>query len=207
MSVVRESAIRPLLDIVKALPLALLATASLVIFMERLIHMTEMEVVETPDVRIEDPIWKEPITEIVYDKALPKKPEPIDPPPEVPPTVVEVDPGHGIVIPVDKGGFKLDVKPGISFSANMPIAQYLGAASYPSGALRRGIEGYVDVMFDVTEFGGTDNIEVLAALPEGVFEGAAIKAVSSWRFRPKTVDDKPVRFEGMRKRVRFEMEK
>jgi protein TonB len=55
---------------------------------------------------------------------------------------------------------------------------------YPSGALRNGIEGWVEMDFTVTANGTVKDIEVRAAEPPGVFDAAAVKSVSQWRYSP-----------------------
>jgi TonB family protein len=52
----------------------------------------------------------------------------------------------------------------------------------------RRMSGWVELRFRVTTNGQTDNIEVVAAEPDNLFEKAAIKAVSKWRFKPVYVD-------------------
>lgn len=191
----------------QVIPLAALITFALLIFMERLIHMTDMVVDEVPALDFGDIHWEEPITEDHIDKKVIERPQE---PPEIPeaPTT-ESEPGGEIEyqLPTNPISVLRDGPLQISMNADMPIPQYLAAPRYPSAAIRRELEGYVDVIFDVTEFGGTDNIRIIAAEPEGVFETAAIAAVKRWRFQPKTVDDKAVYFEGMVRRVRFEMQK
>jgi len=51
---------------------------------------------------------------------------------------------------------------------------------YPSSA--SGIEGFVDVSFTVTALGRVENATVTAAEPKGVFEQAALAAISRWRY-------------------------
>jgi len=63
---------------------------------------------------------------------------------------------------------------------------------YPYKAARRGIEGWVRVAFDVTATGSVDSVEVIESDPPGVFDKAAIRAVYSWRFKPRMVDGKAV---------------
>ncbi len=58
----------------------------------------------------------------------------------------------------------------------------------PSRYASRRMSGWVELRFRVTTNGRTDNIEVLAAEPHNLFEKAAIKAVSKWRFKPVYVD-------------------
>jgi len=59
---------------------------------------------------------------------------------------------------------------------------------YPSGAVRRNVEGWVDLQFVVTEDGATRDIAVVAAEPDGVFDEAAAAAVATYRYRPFELD-------------------
>ena len=64
---------------------------------------------------------------------------------------------------------------------------------YPPEAARRGIEGQVVVRYDVTAEGNVTNAAVVGAVPPGVFEEAALRAVRSWRFRPSVEHGKRIR--------------
>ncbi len=55
---------------------------------------------------------------------------------------------------------------------------------YPRSALANGIEGWVDLAFDVTTEGKVANAAVVNASPRNVFDGAAKNAVSRMRFQP-----------------------
>ncbi len=59
---------------------------------------------------------------------------------------------------------------------------------YPRQAERRGIEGWVDVQFTVTAEGEPTELVVIAAEPEGVFDGSALEALASARFEPYSED-------------------
>ncbi len=60
---------------------------------------------------------------------------------------------------------------------------------YPMRAAAAGVEGWVEVQFEVTVTGQPDNLRVLAAQPAGVFDGAALAAIKRARFTPaKTAD-------------------
>ena len=63
---------------------------------------------------------------------------------------------------------------------------------YPYKAARRGIEGWVRVAFDVTATGTVENVEVIESEPPGVFDIAATRAVSRWRFKPRMVNGEAV---------------
>lgn len=58
------------------------------------------------------------------------------------------------------------------------------APRYPSRALKNGVEGWVQVTFDIAPSGKPVDIKVVAAEPEGTFNDAAVKSVEKWRFSP-----------------------
>ncbi len=108
------------------------------------------------------------------------------------------------------GGTPVIAKPPITgnfdFSGQMvPIIRI--APQYPQAAIARGIEGYVDIIFDVTALGTTDNIRIIAAVPSNVFNRSVIKAVSGWKYKPNIVNGAAVRTPDVKDRVRFNMEK
>jgi TonB family protein len=55
---------------------------------------------------------------------------------------------------------------------------------YPSKALKSAIEGSVDLEFTIAENGSVRDVKVRGADPPGVFEQAAISALSQWRYQP-----------------------
>ncbi len=69
---------------------------------------------------------------------------------------------------------------------------YAADPVYPAAALRSGVEGWVELMFTITETGAVVDIEVVDARPSGVFEAAATEAVGHWRFRPRLANGQPV---------------
>ena len=60
-------------------------------------------------------------------------------------------------------------------------------AAYPAAAREQGIEGYVVVRYDVTVDGVVTNVSVVESEPPGVFDEAAVAAVTAWRFAAPTV--------------------
>jgi protein TonB len=63
---------------------------------------------------------------------------------------------------------------------------------YPPSALQNRVEGWVELMFTITETGTVRDIEVVDAQPRGVFESAATQALGNWRFRPRLANGQPV---------------
>lgn len=77
---------------------------------------------------------------------------------------------------------------------------------YPQKAIARNIEGYVVVEFSVTKYGTTEDIRVVEAQPESIFDQAAIRATSRSKYKPQIVAGKPVAVTGVQKMFRFEFE-
>jgi TonB family protein len=63
---------------------------------------------------------------------------------------------------------------------------------YPEAARAQGIEGRVEVNFTVNSSGAVEAPTVTASSPEGVFDQAALAAVSRWRYAP-IAEDAPAR--------------
>ncbi len=63
---------------------------------------------------------------------------------------------------------------------------------YPAAALQNRIEGWVELMFTITESGAVSDVEVVDAQPRGIFESAATQAVGNWRYRPRFTNGQPV---------------
>lgn len=62
---------------------------------------------------------------------------------------------------------------------------------YPKRALRRNIEGWVDIEFTVSATGEVSEIEIIGVEKTGYFEKAARQAVTQWRFEPQVFRDQP----------------
>ena len=63
---------------------------------------------------------------------------------------------------------------------------------YPRAAQRRNTTGWVDLGFTVGRDGSVHSIEIIDSMPNTVFDEAATKAVSQWRFDPVVENGKPV---------------
>lgn len=189
----------------QVMPMAMGVTLGLFILMERLISTEYPQVVEEPTVPLPEVHWKEPPKVEVINKKI-EKPVPPELDPPAPPERRIVDNLPRIEIP--KLAVVKEVPTGASgMGYRMPVPQVMVSPKYPMSAINREIEGYVDVKFDITANGVPENIAVLNASPEGVFESSAISAVARWRYLPQLDDGKPVPFRGMTQRLRFEMGK
>ena len=90
-------------------------------------------------------------------------------------------------------------------SAYLPLVKV--DAEYPTRAKKRGIEGSVTMEFTVTETGSVEDLVVIESDPPGVFDRAAIQAASKFKYRPKVSDGSPMRVEGVKHKIVFELEK
>lgn len=77
---------------------------------------------------------------------------------------------------------------------------------YPEAALRKNIEGWVDVSYVVTAEGKVTTVKVLDSDPPGVFDNAATRALSRMRYRPMKQGGKPIAV-GTKLRIAFRMAK
>ncbi len=196
---------RPEVSLVKSVLCASAMTFSLLYFMHLLIDAGTLEA----------PVYIAPIAPIIAEhetieevkkETKPNPPEDTVEPPPVAPRELEK------YTPTD-GGFTTDLgyrQPqitgggGIKLAAGGLVQQVMVPPTYPSRALTRGIEGYVDVQFEVTAMGSTQQVVVLRSDPEGVFERAATRAVKRWKYLP---DEERTQVEILQERIRFAIEK
>lgn len=61
---------------------------------------------------------------------------------------------------------------------------------YSRGAIAKGIRGFVEIIFDVTQDGNTTNIRVLKS-SNPIFNRDSIVSVRRWKYLPKLVDGQP----------------
>lgn len=111
--------------------------------------------------------------------------------------------------PVESVPMEMDVQTGDMFSMEDLDAPLTTLARippvYPLRAKRRGIEGWVKVEFMVDEKGDVSQVNILGAVPEGMFEESVIRCVKSWKFKPGTIGGFPVKTRAETV-IRFELE-
>lgn len=56
---------------------------------------------------------------------------------------------------------------------------------YPQQAVTENIEGEVVLRFDISATGATNNISVVSAKPEGMFDESAVTALAQWQYKPR----------------------
>lgn len=77
---------------------------------------------------------------------------------------------------------------------------------YPQRALSRGIEGWVQVQFTITEQGSVADAIVVDSDPKNIFDEAALRAISRWRYNPMVEGGVAQARVGMQTIIRFALE-
>ena len=77
------------------------------------------------------------------------------------------------------------------------------AANYPRKALRKGIEGYVVIQFDIDTDGAVLDPYVIESEPAGIFDRAAIKAVRKWLYDTPSYNGVSVKVNNVQVKVSF----
>ncbi|MEM1110841.1 MAG: TonB family protein [Pseudomonadota bacterium] len=186
---IAQSPMRTYLPVTLGSVPAALMTAGLIYVMHSLIASDESppETVASPPIEL----YAMPDEEIELkpEERAVKPPEPAAPPAwDEPEIALAVDPNDG-------GGIHKAPPPVIEKAKIDPsaggggIVAYLKPAPmYPPRLQSRGVEGFVDLAFDITAAGATANIRVIDSQPEGAFDRAAISALSKWKYRVPVMD-------------------
>lgn len=80
------------------------------------------------------------------------------------------------------------------------------APEYPPRALSRGLEGWVQVQFTITETGAVKDAVVVASDPPRIFDEAALRSIARWRYNPKVEGGVAVERIGVQTVIRFLLE-
>jgi TonB family protein len=78
--------------------------------------------------------------------------------------------------------------------------------NYPSRALQRGLEGFVELSFTVGRFGSLIDPVVINAEPEGVFDRAALQAIRRWKYSPAVNNGQTIETYDVLHRIVFQMD-
>lgn len=184
------------------------ATIGLLYLMQAVISDDNTTLSEAPSVRIFEIV---PVIEPVEPKKkeiIVRPPPPPDELPLDPPTLEPTTDGNdwGPVIKY----VPEEPDTGIGGTRYFQDGDYLpirkAHPKYPPRALQRGIEGYVILVFTVTEKGNVVDPVVEKAEPPGIFDRAAIQAALQFKYRPRVVDGVAIRIEGVKHKITFELE-
>lgn len=181
-----------------------IVTVMLFIFMCSLIAMDPPEIIEDP-IKIIGVVMTD--DRVIVDQPEPIEKKPVDPEP-LPPLarITKSIESDGVEIPIT---IVLEpVVKGIDsgFSSGAAMAIFKVAPEYPRRSQSRGVEGFVDLMFDITPAGKTENIRVVYAEPEGAFERSSIKALAKWKYKPAMDDGVAMPQKNQTTRITYELE-
>ena len=196
----------PYIKLFAFMPAACGVTLGLLYLMHILIYVEDVYIDEDPGPKIAQVIMEAKKIATVREEPPQKVDEPMEQPAKpapqehvIPKIQLTGIPSH-VVRTWDKG-------PVIGTIGGGQLLPYLRVQPrYPSRALTKGQEGFVELMFDVTEYGATTNVRVLYSEPSGVFDRASIKAVEKWKYKPRHVDGVPTRTYELKERIRFNIE-
>jgi protein TonB len=130
-------------------------------------------------------------TKVQQKQTLPPPPK-MQTPPKVPPrTPPSTD--TNIVTTAITPNISID-KIGNDFNTNLtrptgdatPIVRI--NPKYPTIAAREGIEGWVQLSFNVSPTGEVIDAQVIDAEPKRIFNKEALRAIKRWKYRPKVID-------------------
>jgi protein TonB len=138
-----------------------------------------------------------------------KPPKPPETPPETPPQELDnIDP-NAPTINISAPQITADANIGGPGGMNIAEGDYLPivrvAPVYPTRALTRELEGFVDMSFTVTAAGTVKDPIVLQST-SSLFERAATRAVLKFKYKPRVVDGVPVEVVGVKTRITFQLE-
>ena len=138
-----------------------------------------------------------------------KPPKPPETPPETPPQDMDNMDPNAPTINIAPPAVATGTDIGGPGSMNIAEGDYLPivrvAPVYPARALSRGLEGYVDMSFTVTQ-AGTVRDPIVLFSTSSLFERAALRAVLKFKYKPRVVDGVPVDVPGVKTRISFQIE-
>jgi len=193
-----------------SMALALLITLVLFYLMQALIATGAQLEQRVNVVKIVDATMPDIAMEVVREVERPEPIEQLDtPPPDVPDRTTNLDNGPGLsfertTINLDAG---LDIgAAGISITDGEMLPLVNVTPQYPTRAASRGIEGWCQVAFTVTETGGVRDVVVVDAEPAGIFDSSSIRAAEKFKFQPKVVDGQGVPVPNVQYVFRYQLE-
>jgi len=161
-------------------------------------------------VKIVDATMPEIEMEVVREIERPEPIEQLDtPPPEIQERQVSVDAGPSLSIQRAAVQIETDLSIGgasISITDGEMLPLVNVTPTYPTRAASRGIEGWCQVSFTVTDTGGVRDVVVVDAEPPEIFDTASIRAAEKFKFQPKVVDGKGVEVPNVQYVFRYQLE-
>jgi protein TonB len=190
--------------------LALLITLGLFYFMQALIATGAQIESNVTVVKMVDATMPDIEMEVVREIEKPEAIEQLDtPPPEITERQTSLDSGPSLSIQRAAVEIDTDLSIGgasISITDGEMLPLVNVTPTYPTRAASRGIEGWCQVSFTVTDTGGVRDVVVVDAEPAGIFDTSSIRAAEKFKFQPKVVDGKGVEVPNVQYIFRYELE-
>ena len=190
--------------------LALLITLGLFYFMQALIATGAQIESNVTVVKMVDATMPDIEMEVVREIEKPEAIEQLDtPPPEMTERQTSLDSGPSLSIQRAAVEIDTDLSIGgasISITDGEMLPLVNVTPTYPTRAASRGIEGWCQVSFTVTDTGGVRDVVVVDAEPAGIFDTSSIRAAEKFKFQPKVVDGKGVEVPNVQYIFRYELE-
>lgn len=193
-----------------SMALATLITLSLFYLMQALIATGASFSQQATVVKVVDATMPDIRMEVVRDVERPQPIEQLDnPPPVVAERQSGLDAGPSLsieraVVEIDTdlqiGGASISITDG----EMLPLVNV--TPTYPTRAATRGIEGWCQVSFTVTDTGGVRDVVVVDSDPPEIFDTASIRAAERFKFQPKVVAGKGVEVPNVQYIFRYELE-
>src|SRR5690554_1452663 len=193
-----------------SLTLGAFVTIALIYLMQALIATGARMEERVNVVRIVDATMPEIEMEVIREV---ERPEQLDDTPPPPPSATDrnVDMDGGPALNIGRTAVDVDVDLsigaaglGVSDGEMLPLVNI--QPTYPTRAAQRGIEGWTQVTFTVTESGGVRDVSVVDAEPPGMFDRASIRAAERFRFQPRVVNGEAVEVPNVQYVFRFQLE-
>lgn len=184
--------------------IAVFITGGLLLVMHHAIDSQETEITIAP------PSPNLQLLPTIPDETLPVRPPKVSEPPKpekLPPLPLQsINPDGGGWSDAQQpktapGLVHISLDQGLAEGDYLPIMKV--PPEYPNRMLSRGIEGWVLVEFTVDKLGRVQAPRVIDAQPGSGFNTSALRAVMRYKYRPRVVDGKTVRVEGVRQRIVF----
>ncbi|MCP5331534.1 MAG: TonB family protein [Pseudomonadales bacterium] len=193
-----------------SMALALLITLALFYVMQALIATGAQLEQRVTVVKMVDATMPEIEMEVVREVEKPQPIEQLDtPPPDVPDRQMNMDSSPSLQIQRAAVNIDADMSIGgasISITDGEMLPLVNVTPQYPTRAASRGIEGWCQVAFTVTETGGVRDVVVVDAEPQGIFDSSSIRAAEKFKFQPKVVDGKGVEVPNVQYVFRYQLE-
>lgn len=187
-----------------------LVTLGLFYFMQALIATGGDLNTQSNVIRIVDATMPEIVMEVIREVERPEPLEDVNEPPPTPPDR-NIDMDNGANLNIARENVDIDIGLdigaaglGVTDGEMLPLVNI--QPTYPTRAAQRGIEGWCQVAFTVTETGGVRDVQVVDAEPRGMFDSASIRAAERFRFQPRVVNGVAVEVPNVQYVFRFQLE-